>query len=107
MFRLTYTTWDYLRLILFIGDEPKCSPLFNFFINSFIFISLFYYFTGNETYDKSRDRITLQDNEQNIKNAILIIDSATMDDRGDIICNVENIEGKEKSSATYVRVKGK
>lgn len=30
-----------------------------------------------------------------------------MNDRGDIICNVENIEGKEKSSATYVRVKGK
>lgn len=68
----------------------------------------FILFAGNETYTDSRGRVTL-DNDNDVKNAILIIDKASLDDRGDYHCKAINIANSFvniTTVSTFVRVKG-
>uniref|UniRef100_U5EQY7 Putative basigin n=1 Tax=Corethrella appendiculata TaxID=1370023 RepID=U5EQY7_9DIPT len=67
---------------------------------------------GNETYSESEGRIILQeDATSKIKNSVLIIESATLDDRNEYVCEARNkasdLRNISVQSATYVRVKGK
>lgn len=66
---------------------------------------------GNTTYTESTDRIKLSEDEFNIKNAILTIDSAVLEDRTFYNCTATNDAvryGKRELAEefTYVRVKG-
>lgn len=69
---------------------------------------------GNETYDSSRGRIRLGEDERNIKNAYLYIDEVQLDDRQMYNCTGTNIAIRlgnanysEANEYIYVRVKGK
>lgn len=64
------------------------------------------------TYEESSDRVKLQDDtESKIKNAIFIIEEATLSDRNEYACLArtnysETDPEKDSKSITYVRVKG-
>lgn len=64
--------------------------------------------------EQSTDRITLKEDENNIKNAILIIENAVLEDRSFYNCTAVNLATKYGNGNyepalefTYVRVKGK
>lgn len=68
---------------------------------------------GNETYEESRGRITLAEDERKIKNAVLIIDTVILEDRQTYNCTGTNDAIKygnagypEAQEYIYVRVKG-
>jgi hypothetical protein len=63
-------------------------------------------------YDETDDRIKLEADSNNVKNAILTIDVARIEDRNTYTCIASNkasskYPDKIVSSETYVRVKGK
>lgn len=60
----------------------------------------------NMTIDSSTDRITLE-NHGKVKNAILIIENITLQDKGNYTCHASILSGaKEASAYTIVRIKG-
>ncbi|XP_052864279.1 uncharacterized protein LOC128270894 [Anopheles cruzii] len=66
---------------------------------------------GNNTYNASKDRIVLQEDDRGVENAVLTIDSITLDDYTDYTCEARNnatdITGKPAQVAMTVRVRGK
>jgi len=69
---------------------------------------------GNETYEESRGRIRLEEDERKIKNAVLFIDNVVLEDRQTYNCTATNLAIKygnanyeEANEYIYVRVKGK
>lgn len=61
---------------------------------------------GNETYNRSRDRIMLQEHN-GVPNALFVIKEATMEDRGLYSCNATLANNSTDSATVYVRVKDK
>lgn len=73
----------------------------------------FYSFVGTEEYTESKGRIQLTADERNIKNAVLFIDQAEIDDRKFYNCTGTNLAIRhgnanytEAEEYIYVRVKG-
>lgn len=68
---------------------------------------------GNESYNSTRDRVTLKTSEEGKENAVFQYEVTTLDDRGNYTCSATNLASeyrKDKnavSSTTFVRVKGK
>jgi hypothetical protein len=60
----------------------------------------------NTTIDSTTDRITLESHGK-LKNAILIIDNITLEDKGNYTCHASILSGAREASAyTIVRIKG-
>lgn len=69
----------------------------------------FVFFSGNETYENSTERVKLEDDkESQIPNAILVIDSVDLSDRNEYTCYAKTKFSAtyDAKSSTYVRVKG-
>uniref|UniRef100_A0A2M4DNX6 Putative neural cell adhesion molecule l1 n=1 Tax=Anopheles darlingi TaxID=43151 RepID=A0A2M4DNX6_ANODA len=66
---------------------------------------------GNNTYNASKDRIVLQEDERGVENALLTIESITLDDYADFTCEARNnatdVTGKPARVTMTVRVRGK
>jgi len=69
---------------------------------------------GNETYETSRGRIRLDEDDRKIKNSVLYIDNVVLEDRQTYNCTATNLAIKfgnanysEAQEWIYVRVKGK
>jgi hypothetical protein len=62
--------------------------------------------SGNATYYSSQDRVILRPHG-GVPDALLVIEAATMDDRGLYSCNATNANNYTDSATVYVRVKGK
>lgn len=62
--------------------------------------------SGNETYYSSQGRVILRPHGE-VPNAVLVIQEATMEDRGLYSCNATNANNFTDGAAVYVRVKGK
>ncbi|XP_035779635.1 uncharacterized protein LOC118459909 isoform X2 [Anopheles albimanus] len=66
---------------------------------------------GNNTYNASKDRIVLQEDDRGIENALLTIESITLDDYAEFTCegrnNATDITGKPAMVTMTVRVRGK
>ncbi|XP_077299246.1 immunoglobulin domain-containing protein Bsg isoform X2 [Arctopsyche grandis] len=62
---------------------------------------------GNETYNESRGRVILED-DNGVKNAIFTLTDITLDDRGDYYCRASNVASNyvnHTQDSTFVRVK--
>lgn len=67
---------------------------------------------GNQTISNSSGRFVLKADENKVENAILIVENASLDDRGEYKCIGRNAANEfaryaEASDVSYVRVKGK
>ena len=62
--------------------------------------------SGNETNYSVRGRVILKPHDD-VLNALLVIEEATMDDRGSYSCIATNANNYTDSATVYVRVKGK
>uniref|UniRef100_T1DHN0 Putative basigin n=1 Tax=Anopheles aquasalis TaxID=42839 RepID=T1DHN0_ANOAQ len=66
---------------------------------------------GNNTYKASKDRIVLQEDDRGVENALLTIESITLDDYAEFTCEARNnatdVTGKPATVTMTVRVRGK
>uniref|UniRef100_A0A2M3ZE27 Putative neural cell adhesion molecule l1 n=1 Tax=Anopheles braziliensis TaxID=58242 RepID=A0A2M3ZE27_9DIPT len=66
---------------------------------------------GNNTYIESKDRIVLQKDDKGVENALLTIESITLDDYAEFTCEARNnatdVTGKPATVTMTVRVRGK
>lgn len=99
-----------LLLITLIDSTSYCRCIFSFPCKS---INFSIYVLGNETYEESRGRIVLTEDERNIKNAVLLIENVVLEDRQIYNCTGTNSAIKygnanysEAQEYIYVRVKG-
>jgi neuroplastin len=63
-------------------------------------------YSENTTIDSTTDRITLESHGK-LKNAILMIENITLEDKGNYTCHASILSGAREASAyTIVRIKG-
>lgn len=77
-----------------------------------IFLSILFIVLGNLTISNSTDRFILKANENKVQNAILMVENASLDDRGEYKCighnaAMEYTNMEPAKDVSYVRVKGK